>query len=224
MSGRHSCRRLPLALAVVLAVAGCGGSKEQSAPPTTTDATGCLTVSQPKPENRREPRPTTALDPRRRYDVTFRTNCGAFTIRLAVETSPKTTASFVSLVRRHYFDGTIFHRIVPGFVVQGGDPTASGLGGPGYTTVDRPPPSTRYTLGLAAMAKSGNQPPGAGGSQFFVVTAQDAQLPPDYAVLGHVVRGLPVVDRIGQLGDPASGGQGTPTEIVEIEKATVAVS
>jgi cyclophilin family peptidyl-prolyl cis-trans isomerase len=141
-----------------------------------------------------------------------------------VKTSPKTTASFVSLARRGYFDGTIFHRIVPGFVIQGGDPTASGLGGPGYTTVDRPPASTRYTLGLAAMAKAGNQPAGAGGSQFFVVTAQDAQLPPDYAVLGEVVKGLPVVERIGQLGDPASGGQGTPTEVVEIEKATVRVS
>jgi peptidyl-prolyl cis-trans isomerase B (cyclophilin B) len=141
-----------------------------------------------------------------------------------VKTSPKTTASFVSLVRRGYFDGTIFHRIVPGFVVQGGDPTASGLGGPGYTTIDKPPRSTHYTLGLAAMAKAGNQPAGAAGSQFFVVTAQDAQLPPDYAVLGEVTKGLPVVERIGQLGDPASGGQGTPTEIVEIEKATVTVS
>jgi cyclophilin family peptidyl-prolyl cis-trans isomerase len=224
MSGRHSGRRLPLALAVVLAAAGCGGSKHAAPPPTTTDATGCVTVPQPKPANRRAPRPTAPLDPAKRYDVTFRTNCGSFTIRLAVKTSPKTTASFVSLARRGYFDGTIFHRIVPGFVIQGGDPTASGLGGPGYTTVDRPPASTRYTLGLAAMAKAGNQPAGAGGSQFFVVTAQDAQLPPDYAVLGEVVKGLPVVERIGQLGDPASGGQGTPTEVVEIEKATVRVS
>ena len=217
-------RRLPLAIAAVLALAGCGGSKHAAKTPTTTDATGCFTVSQPKPENRRAPRPTTALDPSKRYVVTFRTNCGSFSVRLAVETSPRTTASFVALVRRGYFDGTIFHRIVPGFVVQGGDPTASGLGGPGYTTIDKPPASTRYTLGVAAMAKAGNQPSGAGGSQFFVVTAQDAQLPPDYAVLGDVVKGLPVVERIGQLGDPASGGQGTPTEIVEIEKATVAVS
>jgi cyclophilin family peptidyl-prolyl cis-trans isomerase len=214
-------RRLPLA-ALVLALAACGGSKREAAP-TTTDATGCFTVSQPKPERRTAPRPTARLDPAKRYDVTFRTNCGSFTIRLAVSTSPKTTASFVSLVRRHFFDGTIFHRIVPGFVIQGGDPTASGLGGPGYTTIDRPPPSTRYTLGLAAMAKAGNQPAGAAGSQFFVVTTQDVQLPPDYAVLGRVVRGLPVVERIGQLGDPASGGTGTPTEIVEIEHATVAV-
>jgi peptidyl-prolyl cis-trans isomerase B (cyclophilin B) len=215
-------RRLPLAL-VLLALAGCSGSKHEAAP-TTTDATGCFTVSQPKPETRKAPRPTTRLDPAKRYDITFRTNCGSFTLRLAVKTSPKTAASFVSLVRRHFFDGTIFHRIVPGFVIQGGDPTASGLGGPGYTTVDKPPAATRYTLGVAAMAKAGNQPAGAAGSQFFVVTAQDAQLPPDYAVLGSIVAGLPVVERIGQLGDPASGGQGTPNEIVEIEKARVRVS
>ena len=151
------------------------------------------------------------------------TNCGSFTIRLAVQTSPNTAASFVSLAQKGFFDHTIFHRIVPGFVIQGGDPTASGTGGPGYTTIDRPPPSTSYTLGVVAMAKAATDPPGAGGSQFFVVTAADAQLPPDYAVLGRVVRGLPVVKAIGQLGDPASGGAGTPTETVEIQKATVNV-
>jgi peptidyl-prolyl cis-trans isomerase B (cyclophilin B) len=112
---------------------------------------------------------------------------------------------------------------VPGFVLQGGDPTGTGAGGPGYTTVDPPPASTRYTLGVAAMAKAANEPAGAGGSQFFVVTAADAQLPPDYAVLGRVVHGLQVVQAIGKLGDPASGGQGVPTATVEIEKATVNV-
>jgi peptidyl-prolyl cis-trans isomerase B (cyclophilin B) len=216
-------RRLPLSVVLVLVVTGCGSSHKTSAP-TTTSASGCVTVSQPKPERRSEPKPAKPLDPARQYDVTLRTNCGDFTIRLAVKTSPRTSASFVSLARHGYFDRTIFHRIVPGFVIQGGDPTASGSGGPGYTTIDRPPPGTRYTLGLAAMAKAAAEPAGAGGSQFFVVTAQDAGLPPDYAVLGRVVRGLAVVDRIGRLGDPASGGQGTPTEIVEIEKATVTVS
>jgi cyclophilin family peptidyl-prolyl cis-trans isomerase len=112
---------------------------------------------------------------------------------------------------------------VPGFVIQGGDPTATGTGGPGYTTIDPPPPSTRYTLGVAAMAKSASDPAGASGSQFFVVTAPDAGLPPEYAVLGKVVRGLAVVQKIGKLGDPASGGEGTPTETVEIEKATLHV-
>ncbi len=206
-------------LVVLVAVlAGCGGGNKGAA--TSTDAAGCVPVKQPKTASRTAPKPTASLDPAKTYDVRFTTNCGAFTIRLAVETSPRTTASFASLVRRGFFDGTVFHRIVPGFVIQGGDPTASGLGGPGYSVVDRPPASTRYTLGVAAMAKAGNEPAGTSGSQFFVVTANDAQLPPDYAVLGRVVTGLAVVRRIGKLGDPSTE---QPTETVEVEKATLVV-
>ena len=180
-------------------------------------------MSAPSAGARHETKPTARLSPSKTYDVTFKTNCGSFTIRLATKTSPATTASFASLTGKGFFDHTIFHRIVPGFVIQGGDPTGTGTGGPGYTTIDPPPASTRYTLGVAAMAKSAADPAGASGSQFFVVTAPDAALPPDYAVLGKVVRGLPVVQKIGKLGDPASGGQGTPTETVEIEKATLHV-
>jgi cyclophilin family peptidyl-prolyl cis-trans isomerase len=209
--------------AVALVLAACGGGSKQSSQQTTTDASGCVPVSAPSAGARHETKPTTQLSPSKTYDITFKTNCGNFTIRLATRTSPATTSSFASLTRKGYFDHTIFHRIVPGFVIQGGDPTGTGTGGPGYTTIDGPPASTRYTLGVAAMAKSASEPAGASGSQFFVVTAPDAQLPPDYAVLGKVVSGLPVVQKIGQLGDPASGGQGTPTETVEIEKATVHV-
>jgi cyclophilin family peptidyl-prolyl cis-trans isomerase len=212
-------RGLPLILVLALAACG-GGSKSTQSRSTSTDVNGCVTVDQPKPENRTEPKPTKRLDPTKTYDVQIRTNCGSFTIRLAVKTSPATTASFASLVQKGYFDHTIFHRIVPGFVVQGGDPTASGQGGPGYTTVDKPPASTRYTLGLVAMAKTQTEAPGTSGSQFFVVTAQDAQLPPDYAVLGEVKQGLQVVNTIGQLGDPSTE---QPTQVVEIEKATLDV-
>ena len=111
-------------------------------------------------------------------------------------------------------------RIVPGFVVQGGDPTGTGGGGPGYQTVDKPPASTAYTLGVVAMAKTQTEAPGTSGSQFFVVTAQDAQLPPDYAVLGHISAGSAVVSRIGELGDQSTE---QPTETVEIEHATLTV-
>jgi peptidyl-prolyl cis-trans isomerase B (cyclophilin B) len=214
--------RLAAVAVLGLSAAACGGSK-QSSQSTTTDANGCIPVSAPPTGARSEAKPTARLPPGKTYDVTLTTNCGSFTIRLATKTSPATTASFVSLARKGFFDHTIFHRIVPGFVIQGGDPTATGSGGPGYTTIDPPPASTRYTLGVAAMAKSATDPAGAAGSQFFVVTAPDAQLPPDYAVLGKVVRGLPVVQKIGKLGDPASGGEGTPTETVEIQKATVHV-
>ena len=113
-------------------------------------------------------------------------------------------AVLAALARKRFFDGTRFHRIVPGFVIQGGDPTASGTGGPGYSTVDAPPSSTKYTLGLVAMAKTGAEAAGTSGSQFFVVTAPDAGLPPDYALLGKVTRGLDVVERIGRLRDPAT--------------------
>jgi peptidyl-prolyl cis-trans isomerase B (cyclophilin B) len=183
---------------LVLALAACGGgggSKQARAP----------------------------LDPAKTYDVLIGTNRGNFTIRLAVKTSPATTASFASLVQKGFFNGTVFHRIVPGFIIQGGDPTGTGTGGPGYTTVDVPPSSTRYTRGVVAMAKTGAEPAGTAGSQFFVVTAENAQLPPDYAVLGQVVKGQATVATIGKLGDPASGGQGVPTEKVEIEKATLTV-
>jgi len=217
-------RRLPLALLLVLALAACGGAKKAASPEqTTTDAAGCRSVTPPTGKARTESKPTKRLDPAKTYDVQIATNCGSFTIRLAVKTSPATTASFASLVQKGFFNGTVFHRIVPGFVIQGGDPTGAGSGGPGYTTVDIPPPSTRYTLGVVAMAKTGAEPPGTSGSQFFVVTAQDAQLPPDYAVLGTIVKGQPVVGKIGELGDPSSGGQGVPTEAVEIEKATLTV-
>jgi cyclophilin family peptidyl-prolyl cis-trans isomerase len=107
---------------------------------------------------------------------------------------------------------------LPGFIIQGGDPTASGLGGPGYSTVDKPPQTARYTLGTVAMAKTQAEPDGTSGSQFFIVTAQDAQLPPQYAIVGEVKDGLDTVTKIGELGD-ASTEQ--PTEIVEIQKATV---
>jgi peptidyl-prolyl cis-trans isomerase B (cyclophilin B) len=224
-------RRLPLALLfvpLVLALAACGGnggggSTTQAAQQTTTAAAGCRSVTPPAAKPRSESKPTKRLDPAKTYDVLIATNCGSFTIRLAVKTSPATTASFATLVQKGFFTGTVFHRIVPGFVIQGGDPTGTGAGGPGYSTVDTPPASTRYTLGVVAMAKTGAEPRGTAGSQFFVVTAQDARLPPDYAVLGRIVKGQATVDRIGRLGDPATGSAGTPTEPVEIEKATLTV-
>ena len=205
-------------LGLVFVLAACGGTGGNTH--ATTSAQGCTAVSPPAGKQRSEPKPTAALDPSKTYDVTLRTNCGSFTISLAVQTSPTTTASFVSLVREGFFDHTVFHRIVPGFVIQGGDPTGTGTSGPGYETVDKPPASTSYTHGVVAMAKTPTEAPGTSGSQFFVVTAQNAQLTPDYAVLGKVTSGLAVVDKIGKLGDPSTE---QPTETVEIESATVTV-
>ncbi|HKU59042.1 MAG TPA: peptidylprolyl isomerase [Gaiellaceae bacterium] len=181
-------------------------------------ASGCTKVAMPKTGARTAPKPTAKLDPKKTYYVTMQTNCGSFTFRLAVKTSPHTSASFVSLVKRGFFNKTIFHRIVPGFIIQGGDPTATGTGGPGYETVDTPPQTLRYTHGIVAMAKTQTEARGTSGSQFFVMTA-NAQLSPDYALLGIVTKGLAVVDRIGTLGNANE----QPTAVVEIERAFVTV-
>jgi peptidyl-prolyl cis-trans isomerase B (cyclophilin B) len=151
-------------------------------------------------------------------DAVVRTTQGSFTIRLAAAGAPNAVGSFEELARKGFFDGTVFHRIVPGFVIQGGDPTGTGTGGPGYTTVDPPAATTRYLHGTVAIAKTAQDPPGTAGSQFFVVTGANAGLPPDYAVLGHVVRGLAVVDRIGRLGDPQTE---KPTKRVVVRSITI---
>ena len=103
-------------------------------------------------------------------------------------------------------------------MIQGGDPTASGTGGPGYSTRDEPPAGAAYTKGVVAMAKTGHEPPGTAGSQFYVVTGEDAGLPPEYAILGKVTEGLEVVERIGELGDPTTE---EPTQPVVVERARV---
>jgi peptidyl-prolyl cis-trans isomerase B (cyclophilin B) len=184
-------------------------------------AAGCTTVKKPaaKP-NGGHRAPRSLLPAGHTYSAVVTTNCGSFTVALAAKTSPRTVASFVALARTRYFDGTIFHRIVPGFVIQGGDPTGTGTGGPGYTTVDAPPKNTQYVRGVVAMAKTQTEPPGAAGSQFFVVTGANAGLPPDYGVLGRVTKGLAVVQRIGKLGD----AQEQPTRVVEILSIRIATA
>ena len=174
----------------ILAFAGCGGGAKQKAK-TPCPASG-KQVTFP------------LLDKSTPHTVNVLTNLGSFDIRLDVQDSPCTTSSFAALVRQRFFDGTRFHRIVPGFVIQGGDPTATGRGGPGYTVVDIPPPNSLYTKGVVAMAKTDSEPSGTSGSQFFVVTGADAGLAPQYAILGVVTKGLAVVDRIGKLGNPVN--------------------
>ena len=162
-----------------------------------------------------------SLQPLRRgqnYRITFETTHGTFTVELDPERAPCNGDSMADLARRGFFDNTRFHRIVPGFIIQGGDPTATGNGGSGYTTIDAPPPDTQYTKGVVAMAKSQFEPPGTGGSQFFIVTAAKAELPPDYAVVGRVVEGMDVVERIGRLGNRQTEA---PTERIVIRSTTV---
>ena len=213
-------------LVLGLLAAGCGGSSSDNGAETTTEAAGTSTTAEgcsdvAKPAAREDggaTAPTERLDPEKTYDLVFETNCGSFTVRLDVAKAPATAASLVSLAKSGFYDNTIFHRIVPEFVIQGGDPTQSGSGGPGYTTVDAPPRDASYTKGVVAMAKSATEPAGTSGSQFFVVTGADIGLPPDYAVVGNVTSGIDVVERIGKLGDPATE---QPTRPVVIESVTV---
>ena len=162
--------------------------------------------------------PAPLLDPKRPHSVDVLTNFGGFRIRLDVEDSPCVTSSFASLARKRFFDGTIFHRIVPGFVIQGGDPTGTGTGGPGFTVTEPPPRNSLYTEGVVAMAKASDEPRGAAGSQFFIVTAANAGLPPDYAILGVVTKGLKTVEKIGKLGNRVTE---RPTRRVVVLRMTV---
>ena len=216
---RSAAILIPLTLFVV---AGCGSGSGTSTEAATTgeSSTGaCSSVEAPAArKDGGAKRPSQRLDPQKTYRLVFTTNCGAFTVTLDQAQSPATSASLVSLARAGFFDNTVFHRIVPGFVIQGGDPTQSGTGGPGYKTEDKPPSGARYVKGVVAMAKTQVESAGTSGSQFFVVTGDDIGLPPDYAIVGKVTSGLATVDRIGELGDPATE---QPTQPVVIEKASV---
>ena len=193
-------RRLHLIVlaAVVLLVAGCGGGGGSAG--KTTGSTTTASSAQAEPA-----------------DAVVKTSEGSFTIRLDPKVSPHLVASFEKLARDGFYDGLIFHRIVPGFVIQGGDTSGNGTGGPGYTTVDPPPADTQYVKGVVAMAKRGDEAPGTAGSQFFVVLGANVGLPPDYAVLGKVTSGMATVDKIGKLGGPDE----QPTRKVTIQKITI---
>jgi peptidyl-prolyl cis-trans isomerase B (cyclophilin B) len=200
-----------LLLPAVLLATGCMGDDDSGPGPVVTSCD--VEIQDPTNPPRVQP-----LRRDQNHRITFETTHGAFTVELDPERAPCNGDSMVDLARRGFFDNTRFHRIVPGFIIQGGDPTATGNGGSGYTTIDAPPPNTEYTKGVVAMAKSQFEPPGTGGSQFFIVTAANAQLPPDYAVVGRIVEGMDVVERIGKLGNRQTE---RPTERIVIRSTTV---
>jgi peptidyl-prolyl cis-trans isomerase B (cyclophilin B) len=210
---------VPRHLAVLIATlalgaAGCGSTSDKESSATST-ATAKAT---PKPAQ-----PYTALDPSKTYVATVTTSLGAFQITLDAKRAPNTGGSFKALADKRFYDGLTFHRIVPDFVIQGGDPTGDGSGGPGYSVVETPPQDLSYTKGVVAMAKTQQEAPGTSGSQFFVVIgAQAQQLPPDYALLGKVTKGQAVADRIGKVKtDPSTGA---PAKKVTIKTIRVAAS
>ena len=155
------------------------------------------------------------IDLSKRYSALMETSKGEINFALDAVSAPVTVNSFVFLARYHYYDGIAFHRIIPGFVVQGGDPTGSGAGGPGYRFADELPKPGRYELGSLAMANAG---PNTNGSQFFIISGPSGvQLPPLYALFGQAVSGLDVIAVIEAVGSAS----GTPKERVTIDRVTI---
>jgi peptidyl-prolyl cis-trans isomerase B (cyclophilin B) len=197
-------------LALALAACGGGDGDEEDV------AAGCRRVEAPAPRQASLPEPGQVIRPGQRLSAMLETSCGSFEVTLETSVSPKTTNSFAYLVREGFYNGLSFNYVKPDFI-QGGDPKGDRTGGPGYFVDEPPPPNLAYTRGVVAMAKTQVEPPGRSGSQFFVVTAADAGLSPDYALLGRVTAGMDVVDRIGELATPS----GRPRQTVLIDRISL---
>jgi peptidyl-prolyl cis-trans isomerase B (cyclophilin B) len=223
---------LALLLACLLALSACGGSSSDAGsnsdsaatpkPADTATDTGCEKVDKPASKSVKLPKPKTELDPAKTYVATVSTSCGDFQIRLDAKRAPKTGGSFEYLADKGFFDDTTFHRIVAGFVIQGGDPKGDGTGGPGYKVVEAPPKDLQYGKGVVAMAKTQLEAAGTSGSQFFVVTGESTPLPPEYALLGKVTGGQQVVDKIAATDTDPSTEQ--PVEPIVIRSIKVTAS
>jgi len=163
--------------------------------------------------------PPMGIDPSKRYTATMSTSLGEIVISLDAASAPATVNNFVFLAAQHYYDGVIFHRIIKGFVCQGGDPEGTGRGGPGYRFADELPKPGRYQVGSLAMANAG---PHTNGSQFFIISGPDGcRLPPQYSLFGQVVKGLEVVEQMQSV--PTGAGDRPKTDVV-ISSVTIAVA
>lgn len=165
------------------------------------------------------PKPTGKLPTGKSHVVTMQTSCGLIEITLDAKNNPKTANSFAALTKDKVYDNTGFLRVVPGFVIQGGDPSGTQSGGPDWQVVEKPSKDS-YARGDVAMAKAGNDPPGASGSQFFIMLADDNPLPPEYAIAGKVTKGMEVADAIVGLAAPGVP-DGPPVRAANVETATL---
>ena len=163
--------------------------------------------------------PPMGIDPTKRYSATLETTLGTMVIALDAAAAPLTVNNFVYLAAHHYYDGVIFHRIIKGFMCQGGDPEGSGRGGPGYKFGDELPKPGKYQIGSVAMANAG---PNTNGSQFFIVSGPSGVgLPPLYSLFGQVVKGLDVVEAMQNV---ATRPGDRPVEDVVIKSVTITVA
>ena len=198
---------------------GGSGDKSPSAITTSADCPSSLKATLNKPSYPNGPTGP-HIDTSKTYTATVKTDVGSFTITLAPKAAPLAVNSFVFLARQHFFDCIVFHRVIPGFMDQTGDPTGTGTGGPGYSFADELPPKAnpQYPLGSVAMANSG---PNTNGSQFFIVTGQQGEsLPPSYSLFGQVTSGMNVPQKINADGTPG----GTPKVEHRIISVTISES
>ncbi len=206
---------LPVAAVVLLAV-GCGSSPQASTMPGTSTSGGPMKWSNP---------PAMTIDQNKSYTATIKTNYGDIVIQLFAKDAPKTVNNFVFLSRQGFYNNVKFHRVIQTFMIQTGDPTGTGAGGPGYQFADELPPKYQYEPGIVAMANAG---PNTNGSQFFICTGSQSKnlnSYPNYTVFGKVVSGMDVVQKIASVpvakkyaGDPETS---SPTVDVHMESVSI---
>jgi cyclophilin family peptidyl-prolyl cis-trans isomerase len=249
---RHRRQRIlgaiGLAAAAVLLVAGAsivlnGGDNPQASPsptvsPSASPSAGPLPVAcgakAPKDAGATKPAfdkaPAMTIDPSKTYIATMETSCGTIVIQLDAEHAPIGVNSFVFLAKKGFYDGLTFHRIAPGFVIQGGDPLGTGSGGPGYQFKTEVSPKVTFdSPGILAYANAGGD---TNGSQFFITLAATPQLNPtpqgSYTIFGKVIEGLDVVRKIGKIpGTPnpqLPGENSVPTQTVYIDRVTISTA
>lgn len=191
-----------------------------SADPDNSENTETVKSPQPSPKSLSKPEQIT-IDVSKTYTALLTTSVGEITIVLHADKTPITVNNFVYLANNDFYDGTIFHRIIKGFMIQGGDPTGTGTGSPGYRFDDEPFEG-QYTRGIVAMANSG---PNTNGSQFFIMHG-DTSLPTNYIIFGEVTSGLDTVDKIAtaKVATSLGGEQSKPSSPVTIKSVVITVN
>jgi cyclophilin family peptidyl-prolyl cis-trans isomerase len=204
-----------LVAALTVALVAAGGASGGS--PEVASVSRCKEADQPLAHPKRHTRPPQTVAPTDRLVAYIETNCGQFQIKLDAKRAPTIVNSFVYLARAGYYNGLRFDRVIPNFVVEGGDPTAKGLGGPGYSVTEPPPAGYKYHVGSVLMARTLREPAGRAGSDFFVVVGRARYIEHEYALLGEVKAGMNTVERIAALGQKDE----TPSQVIRIDRIRI---
>ena len=223
--GKRKCKRLKkilrvylVAAAVLLFVTACGKTAPAPSPSPPSHTTQAL---------KWDSAPKMTIDPNKNYEAVFDTSKGKFTMQLFAKDAPITVNNFVFLSKQGYYNNVIFHRIIKTFMIQTGDPTGTGRGGPGYTIQDELQANQKYTYGPGIVAMAKTSQPNSGGSQFFICTGADSSFlnqSPVYPIFGKIISGMDVVQAIADTqvkANPDSGEKSMPAEKVSINKIDI---